>query len=73
MYSKPILLQSPPTLIIIQPLNNSTTIVRKITVSGIAKVTVNGELASGTSEWSKEVTLSKGSNTITVIAINSYL
>ncbi|MFQ6055127.1 MAG: S-layer protein domain-containing protein [Methanosarcinales archaeon] len=68
-----------PTLTIIRPLNNSITIIRVITVSGtasdnesgIAKVTVNGELASGTSEWSKEVALSKGSNTITVIATDN--
>ena len=36
--------------------------------SGIASVTVNCEPATGTRDWSANVTLSEGENTITVIA-----
>jgi hypothetical protein len=36
--------------------------------SGIASVTVNGEPATGTIDWSANVTLIVGENTITIIA-----
>ena len=36
--------------------------------SGIASVTVNDEPANGTLDWSANVTLSEGENTITVVA-----
>ena len=36
--------------------------------SGIASVTVNGEPANGTLDWSANVTLAEGENIITVIA-----
>ncbi|RJS73796.1 hypothetical protein CW696_00790, partial [ANME-2 cluster archaeon] len=42
--------------------------------SGIASVTVNGVLADGAADWStwsKDVTLTKGENTITVVATNT--
>jgi len=64
-----------PTLTITQPYNGQNFTTPNITVkgtasdeSGIWKVTVNGEVASGTTSWSKDITLSQGSNTITVIA-----
>jgi hypothetical protein len=65
----------PPTLTISQPYDGQNFTTSDITVkgtasdeSGIWKVTVNGDVASGTTSWSKNITLNKGTNTITVIA-----
>ena len=65
---------TPPTLNIASPAPNTTTHIPTITVagtasdaSGIALVTVNGEPATGTLDWSANVTLIVGENTITVI------
>ena len=70
---------TPPTLTITSPAPNITTHTPTITVagtasdaSGIASVTVNGEPANGTLDctldWSANVTLTEGENTITVVA-----
>nr|QNO50101.1 hypothetical protein GDOAKEED_00005 [Methanosarcinales archaeon ANME-2c ERB4] len=66
---------TPPTLAINSPAPNTTTHMPTITIagtasdpSGIASVTVNGEPADGTLDWSANVTLSEGENTIIVIA-----
>ncbi|MFQ6055551.1 MAG: fibronectin type III domain-containing protein [Methanosarcinales archaeon] len=67
----------PPILIINRPINGSSFNISNITVSGtaydesgIAEVTVQGEYA-GTTEWSKQLTLSEGSNTIKIIATDN--
>ncbi len=66
---------TPPTLPIASPAPNTTTQTPTITIagtasdaSGIASVTVNGEPVNGTLNWSANVTLTVGDNTITVIA-----
>jgi hypothetical protein len=67
---------TPPHLIIIAPAPDTTTThTTTITItgtasdaSGIASVTVNGEPANGTLNWSANVTLLEGENTIIVIA-----
>ena len=66
---------TPPTLTITSPAPNTTTHTPVITItgtasdaSGIASVTVNGEPANGTLDWSANVTLTEGENLITVIA-----
>ena len=66
----------PPTLTITFPAPNTTIHSPTITVagtafdaSGIASVTVNDMPATGTDDWSAEVTLTEGENTITVIAV----
>jgi len=72
---------TPPTLIITSPAPNTTIYTYTITItgtaydtSGIASVTVNDALASGTGDWSiwsAEVTLTGGVNTITAIVIDN--
>lgn len=69
---------TPPTLTISQPQDGQTFTVPNITVvgtasdaSGIWKVTVNGNTASGTTNWSANVTLNQGPNLITVIAYDN--
>ena len=66
---------TPPELNITSPADGTTTRSPTITIagtasdtSGIASVTVNGEPANGTGNWSANVTLSEGENLITVIA-----
>jgi hypothetical protein len=66
---------APPTLAITSPAPNTPTHTPTITIagtasdtSGIASVTVNGEPANGTLDWSANVTLVKGENTIPVVA-----
>jgi len=66
---------TPPLLIVEQPMNGQTFVVNTTTVSGtasdasgIVNVTVNGILANGTTEWSKIITLTPGTNNITVVA-----
>ena len=66
---------TPPTLKITSPAPNTTTHIPTITVagtasdaSGIASVTVNDEPANGTLNWSANVTLLEGENTIPVVA-----
>jgi len=63
------------TLTITSPAPNTTTHSPTITVagtasdaSGIASVTVNGEPATGTLDWSANVALAEGENLITVTA-----
>ena len=63
------------TLTITAPTPNTTTHSPIITItgtasdsSGIASVTVNGVVATGTTSWSVEVTLTVGENAITVVA-----
>ncbi len=65
----------PPTLTIASPAPDTTIHTPNITVagtafdaSGIASVTVNDMQATGTGDWSAEVILTEGENTITVIA-----
>ncbi|KAF5418635.1 MAG: hypothetical protein C5S49_01450 [Candidatus Methanogaster sp.] len=65
----------PPTLTITSPAPDTTIHIPNITVtgaafdaSGIASVMVNDMPATGTVDWSAEVQLTKGENTITVIA-----
>lgn len=72
-----------PTLNVTSPTNNLITNQNKVTVTGtaaagsdavtLAEVTVNGEAASvgGDGAFSKEVSLTEGDNTITVIAKDS--
>lgn len=72
-----------PTLNVTSPANNLITNQNKVTVTGtaaagsdavtLAEVTVNGEAASvgGDGAFSKEVSLTEGDNTITVIAKDS--
>lgn len=72
-----------PTLNVTSPTNNLITNQNKVTVAGtaaagsgavtLAEVTVNGEAASvgGDGAFSKEVSLTEGDNTITVIAKDS--
>ena len=69
---------TPPTLTITSPAPNTTTHSPTITIagtasdtSGIASVTVNGEPANGTLNWSANVTLSEGENLITVVATDN--
>ena len=69
---------TPPTLTITSPAPNAATHIPTITVagtasdaSGIASVTVNGEPANGTLDWSADVTLSEGDNTIAVVATDN--
>jgi hypothetical protein len=69
---------TPPTRTITSPANGTTVPTSTITVagtasdeSGIASVTVNGILASGTTSWSAEVTLIEGENMITVVATDN--
>jgi hypothetical protein len=66
---------TPPTLAITSPAPNTTTHMPTITVagttsdaSGIASVIVNGAPADGTLDWSANVTLVAGENTIIVVA-----
>jgi len=66
---------TPPILTITSPTNGTTVTTSTITISGtasdesgIANVTVNAILANGTTNWSAEVTLTAGENTITVVA-----
>ena len=66
---------TPPHLTIIAPAPDTTTHTTTITIagtasdaSGIESVTVNGEPANGTLNWSANVTLLEGENTIIVIA-----
>ena len=66
---------TPPTLAITSPAPNTTTHIPTITIagtasdaSGIASVTVNDEPANGTLNWSANVTLLEGENTIPVVA-----
>ena len=69
---------TPPNLTITSPANGTTVSTPTITIagtasdeSGIANVTVNGILATGTTSWSTEVTLIEGENTITVVATDT--
>ena len=69
---------TPPTLTITSPANGTTVNTSTITImgtasdeSGIANVTVNGILATGTTDWSAEVTLTEGENMITVVATDT--
>jgi len=69
---------TPPTLAITSHADGTTVTTPIITVAGtasdpssIASVTVSGALASGAADWStwsKDVTLTEGENTITVVA-----
>ncbi|RZN32077.1 MAG: hypothetical protein EF813_11995, partial [Methanosarcinales archaeon] len=66
---------TPPTLEITSPAPNTTTHSPTITItgtasdtSGIASVTVNDEQATGTGNWSANVTLLEGEDLITVVA-----
>ncbi len=66
---------TPPELTINQPYDEQYFTTPNITVagtasdeSGIWQVTVNGEIAEGTTDWSKDIALNYGQNTITVIA-----
>ena len=69
---------APLTVVITSPLDGTTTTQSTITVSGtasspdgIASVTANGILATGTTEWSANITLVDGTNTIVVIATDN--
>jgi len=69
---------TPPDLVITEPYDGQEFETANITVkgrasdeSGIQKVTVNGSLASGKTDWSKDLTLSVGANTIEVIAYDN--
>jgi hypothetical protein len=69
---------APLTVVITSPLDGTTTTQSTITISGtasspdgIASVTVNGILATGTTEWSANITLVDGTNTIVVIATDN--
>ena len=69
---------APLTVVITSPLDGTTTTQSTIIVSGtasspdgIASVTVNGILATGTTEWSANITLVDGMNTIVVIATDN--
>lgn len=64
-----------PALVIGAPADGQVFTTANITVtgtasdaSGILSVTVNGTAATGTTSWSRAITLSPGSNTITVVA-----
>ena len=66
---------TPPSLTITSPASGTTVTTSTITVSGtasdesgIANVMVNGILATGTTDWSADVTLTEGANMITVVA-----
>jgi len=68
---------TPPAITITSPADGSNASTSGITVtgtasdaSGIATVTVNGVLATGTTRWSSDVTLIAGENNITVVAID---
>ena len=69
---------APLTVVITSPLDGITTTQSTITISGtasspdgIASVTANGILATGTTEWSSNITLVDGTNTIVVIATDN--
>ena len=69
---------TPPTLTITSPTSGTTVTTSTLTVSGtasdntgVASVTVNGILATGTTNWNAELTLTEGANTITVIATDT--
>src|SRR5206468_3999391 len=69
---------TPPTSNITSPVSNQVFTSANITVSGTASdasgilsVTVNGSAATGSSNWSRTITLSRGSNIITVIATDN--
>ena len=66
---------TPPALTIASPADGTTVTTPTITVtgtasdgSGIANVKVDGVLATGTTSWSVNLTLTDGENTITVVA-----
>ncbi|MCD6506399.1 PQQ-binding-like beta-propeller repeat protein [Candidatus Poribacteria bacterium] len=68
----------PPELTVLFPPDNYTTDTFSLTVrgtasdkSGIWKITVNGKPASGTENWSANITLREGSNIVTVIAYDN--
>ncbi|HJH32588.1 MAG TPA: PGF-pre-PGF domain-containing protein [Methanosarcinaceae archaeon] len=68
----------PPAITITSPADGSNASTSGITVtgtasdtSGIATVTVNGVLVSGAADWSTEVTLTEGANTITAVATDN--
>ena len=69
---------TPPTLTITSPANGTSVNTSTITIlgtasdeSGIANITVNGILATGTTSWSAEVSLTDDDNTITVVATDA--
>ena len=67
-----------PTITITSPTDDITVTTPSFTISGtasddiaIASVIVNGIIASGTTSWSKGITLTEGTNTITVVATDT--
>ena len=68
----------PPTTTIVSHTDGTIVTSPAITISGIASdddaiasITVNGILATGTTNWSVGVTLSEGANTITAVATDT--
>ena len=66
---------TPPVINIISPQNGTTLVTSVITITGtasdasdVALVTVNGEPATGTTNWGADVTLIDGENNITIVS-----
>ena len=68
----------PPTLTITSPLNSLTVTTPAITITGtasddisVASIIVNDIIATGTTNWSADIALTEGVNTITVVATDA--
>ena len=69
---------TPPSVVIISPTDGTIITTPNTTISGtasddaaVANVTVNDILATGTTSWSADITLTEGTNTITVVATDT--
>ena len=66
---------TPPVINIVSPQNGTTLVTPAVTIAGtisdasdVALVTVNGETATGTTNWDADVTLINGENNITIVS-----